>query len=180
MTAMTRVVFGAVTLLFAGVLMDTVRTGGGGRSPVIPAPSRSGVRSELVPYLPEILTGAPIQAAVLLQVSDCTGNLRIFELLHRTAVRDRLHLAVIWYSGMVQDSTRIRRLLPAWTKPVPLRPLPNAAHRELIALGHNSTPMLVVLDQYGRVRLTSQSPRSAREFAGLRTIIEGLTWIEEL
>ena len=40
--------------------------------------------------------------------------------------------------------------------------------------------VIEVLDQEGRVRFTSQSPRSPREFAGLRQIIEGLTWIEEL
>jgi hypothetical protein len=47
-------------------------------------------------------------------------------------------------------------------------------------MGHTSTPALVVLDQSQRVRFATQSPRSPREYAGLRRIIEGLTWIEEL
>jgi hypothetical protein len=58
--------------------------------------------------------------------------------------------------------------------------VPGSAIGELMRLGHKSTPAIVVLDQEGRVRFTSQSPRSAREFAGLQKIIEGLTWIEEL
>lgn len=179
MRAINRLALASVALLFAGVLWDTVRTGVRGRSLTAGTDAR-GVRSELSPYLPKILPGAPIQAAVLLQLRDCSGNLRILDLLHRSAVREQLHLAVLWYAGDVKDSTRIRTLLPSWTSGTPLRPLPSVAFRELTALGHNSTPMLVVLDQYGRVRLTSQSPRSPREFAGLRTIIEGLTWIEEL
>lgn len=178
MLAINRVVLAAVALLFAGVLLDTVRTD---RGRLLSAgPHAAGIRSEFAPYLPKMLPGAPIQAAVMLQLSDCSGNLRILDLLHRTSVREQLHLAVLWYTGNVQDSSRIRTLLPLWTSHTPLRPLPTAVYRELAGLGHNSTPMLVVLDQNGRVRFTTQSPRSSREFAGLRNIIEGLTWIEEL
>jgi hypothetical protein len=117
---------------------------------------------------------------VLLQRADCTGNIRLFDLLHRPGVRDRLRLAVIWYVGPDTDTTAIRSLLPAWTREAPLERVPGAAMGELIRLGHRSTPAIVMLDQEGRVRFTSQSPRSAREFAGLRQVIEGLTWIEEL
>ncbi len=33
-------------------------------------------------------------------------------LLHRRSVRDRLHVAVVWYVGNPSDSLRIRSLLP--------------------------------------------------------------------
>lgn len=127
-----------------------------------------------------LITGEPVRAAVVLQRSDCTGNLRLFELLHRRGIGERLALNVLWYIGDARDSVIIRRLLPAWTKHVSLTPVPQSALKELALLGHRSTPVVIVFDQEGRVRLTSQSPRSPREFAGLRRAIEGLTWIEQI
>ncbi len=123
---------------------------------------------------------AKIQTGFLLQAADCTGNLRMLHLLHRRQVRAMLQLNVIWFVGAANDSTLIRGLLPTWAQRVPLRPASTSLLRTLRQLGHTSTPALVVLDQAGRVRLTTQSPRSSREVAGLRRIIEGLTWIEEL
>ena len=121
-----------------------------------------------------------IQAAVVLQALDCTGNLRVLQLLHRGDVRERMHLAVIWFVGPAADSVVIRKLLPSWTRSTKLVLAPPGVLRDLGRLGHRETPTLVVLDQQGHLRLATQSPRSPREFAGLRRIIEGLTWIEEL
>ncbi len=121
-----------------------------------------------------------VQAAVLLQLRDCSGNLRMLHLLHRGPTRARLRLAVMWYVGPLADSTAIRSALPSWTSMIPLRPAPRDVVQQFAALGHTSTPALLVLDLEGRVRLATQSPRSSREVAGLRRIIEGLTWIEEL
>ena len=87
---------------------------------------------------------------------------------------------MIWYVGPATDTLDIRRLLPEWTRTVPLRAAPAPVLSELRGLGHRTTPVVVLYDQERRVRLTSQSPRSLREFAGLRRAIEGLTWIEEL
>ena len=169
MRAIFRWTIAASALLLAGVLIDAAR-----------AAPRDGLRTELARHVGVRKPGAPIQAAVLLQREDCTGNTRLFDLLHRPQIRDRLQLAVIWYVGPDQDTTAIRSLIPPWTRHTRLQRVPGAAMSELMRLGHRSTPALVVLDQEGRVRFTSQSPRSAREFAGLRQIIEGLTWIEEL
>ena len=162
---------GVVTfaLLLAGVFIDTAR-----------ATPRGGLRESLSPYVPPLVPGVPIQSAILVQRSDCTGNIRMLDLLTRSSVSDRLQLAVIWYDGPSGDSVPIRQLLPAWTRNVALKPVPARALRELARLGHRGTPLLMVLDQEGRIRFTSQSPRSSREYAGLRKIIEGLTWIEEL
>lgn len=124
--------------------------------------------------------GEPIRAAVVLQRSDCSGNLRLLELLHRRGVGGRVTLSVLWYVGDARDTTVMRRLLPAWTARVALNPVPRPALRELALLGHRSTPVVILYDQEGRVRLTSQSPRSPREFAGLRRAIEGLTWIDQI
>ena len=169
MRAILRWIVAAFALLLAGVVIDAARAAPAG-----------GLRSELARHVGVTRPGAPIQAAVLLQRRDCTGNIRLFDLLHRPEVRDRLQLAVIWYVGPDQDTSAIRTLLPSWTKHTPLQRAPHAVIAELNTLGHRSTPTVVVLDQEGRIRFTSQSPRSAREFAGLRHIIEGLTWIEEL
>ena len=164
-----RWVIAVLALLLAGVLVDTAR-----------ATPAGGVRRAIAPYLLPPLPATPIQAAVVLQRIDCNGNLRMLDLLHRPSVRANMRLAVIWYAGPVNDSIAIRALLPAWTATVALRPLPQGAWNELNLLGHNETPTLIVLDQDGRVRLTTRSPRSLREFAGLQRIVEGLTWIEEL
>ncbi|QJR34422.1 hypothetical protein [Gemmatimonas groenlandica] len=123
---------------------------------------------------------AAVPAAVLLQLSDCSGNLRMLHVLHRGSTKRHIQLAVIWYVGPVSDSTNIRAELPAWTAAIPLRPAPTPVVQQFASLGHTTTPALLVLDQEGRVRFTTQSPRSSREVAGLRKIIEGLTWIEEL
>ena len=123
---------------------------------------------------------AAVQAAVLLQLDDCSGNLRMLHVLHRGSTSRHIQLAVIWYVGPVSDLTNIRTALPSWTAAIPLRTAPPAVVRQFASLGHTTTPALLVLDQEGRVRFTTQSPRSSREVAGLRRIIEGLTWIEEL
>jgi len=163
----------ALAVLSVSVLFDTWRAAPAGSLPasitrhVASAPGTTLTR------------GAPVHAAALLQAKDCTGNLRVLHLLNRASVRDNLTLSVIWYVGPVADSTIIRSLLPSWTAAIPLRPVPTTVKHDLARLGHTSTPLLVVLDQEGRVRFTSQSPRSSREFAGLRRIIEGLTWFEE-
>ncbi|MEQ1690967.1 MAG: hypothetical protein ABMA00_06765 [Gemmatimonas sp.] len=162
-----------VMMLLAGVAVDAVRA----------APSRT-IASAMSPYigLPDAsqTLNRPLPAAVLLQAVDCTSNLRMLHLLHRPSVRNGVRLSVLWFVGPSSDSLVIRSLLPAWTAAVPLRVAPRSLLRELARLGHTSTPTLVVLDHAGRVRFASQSPRSSREFAGLRRIVEGLTWIEEL
>lgn len=162
-------IIAALALLLASVVVDSAR-----------AAPRDGLRRALHPYLLPTLPGAPIQAAVLLQAADCGGNLRLFDVLQRPRVRSQLRLAVIWYAGVVNDSTLIRARLPQWTQRTPLRLVPGEVLRELGQLGHQQTPTLLVLDQEGRLRLATQSPRSSREFAGLLRIVEGLTWIDEL
>lgn len=158
------------TLALGGVLVDSIRSS-----------AVSALRRDVLPATASAEPpDARLRSAVLLQRSDCTGNLRLFELLHRGDVRERLRLGVIWYVGARSDSTAIRALLPRWTANTPLRPAPRRVIAELASLGHRSTPLVVLFDQEGRVRLTSQSPRSPREFAGLRRAIEGLTWVEEL
>jgi len=134
----------------------------------------------LRPHTSRTAPGRPIQAAVVLQKQDCSGNLRVLDLVHRRRVRDQLSLRVIWYAGPAGDSSYIRNVLPPWTRHIPLLPLERSLFSSLEALGHSTTPLLIVLDQDDRVRFVSQSPRSSREVAGLSRIIDGLTWIEEL
>jgi hypothetical protein len=160
---------GFALVALAGIAVDAAQA-----PRVIPLPEA------IAAYTPPVVPERPIQSAVVLQKSDCNGNLRMLDLLHRRHVRDRVRLSVIWYAGPPADSTYLRAALPRWTRPLPLRPLPRAVLAELKRFGHESTPILIVLDQHGRIRLTSQSPRSPREFAGLTRIVEGLTWIEEL
>lgn len=169
MRSALRWIVAALALLLAGVLVDTAR-----------AAPRSELRHALKPYLPPAQLGLPIQAAVLLQRADCEGNLRMLDLMHRPGVHPNMQLAVMWYVGAPGDSMAIREALPSWTQSTPLRFAPKAVLEHLRQLGHNATPTLVVLDQQSRIRLVTQSPRSLREFAGLRKVIEGLTWIEEL
>src|SRR6188768_3778885 len=135
MRAILRWIVAAFALLLAGVLIDTARAAPAG-----------GLRSSLAPYVGTLMPGAPIQAAVLLQRTDCTGNTRMFDVMNRPDLRERLHLAVLWYVGADQDTSAIRALLPAWTHHTPLQRVPHAAISELTRLGHRSTPILIVLD----------------------------------
>lgn len=141
---------------------------------------RPGLREAL--HLPQgaWIPGAPIRAALVVQRADCTGNLRIVEPLNRPEVRERIALDVVWYVGSASDSAFIRTALPAWLGHTPLHPLPPGVRRDLAQLGHRETPVLVVFDPEGRVRFTTRAPRTSREYAGLRQIVEGLTFIEEL
>lgn len=173
MRALLRWSGAVLAVLSVSVLIDTRRAAPAGSLPA--SITRHVASTSDTPFT----RAAPVRAAALLQAKDCTGNLRVLHLLNRANVRDNLMLSVIWYVGPVADSTIIRALLPAWTAAIPLRPVPRDVQRDLARLGHTSTPLLVILDQEGRVRFTSQSPRSSREFAGLRRIIEGLTWFEE-
>jgi hypothetical protein len=158
-----------VLLLLAGALCDA------GQS--VP---KGGVRRAAEPHTLPFVPGAPVQLAVLLQRQDCESNLRMLEILRAAPVRQRVHLSVLWFIGDMRDSTEIRRLLPAWTARTPLRSAPLAVVRQLRQLGHHHSPVLIAFDELGRIRLVSQSPASPREYAGLRRIIEGLTWIEPL
>ena len=112
------------------------------------------------------------------------SNLALIEfvrdLLADCGVESRLSLAVIWYQGPPSDSSEIRARLPAWTRASPLRPVPAGVVRDLARMGHRTTPLLLAVDESGRIRLVTQSPRSAREVAGLRRIVEGLTYREDL
>ncbi len=122
----------------------------------------------------------PIQAAFVLQKKDCSGNLGMLDLLRRSRVRDVLSMRVLWYVGPATDTSDIRSSLPEWTKDVPLEPIPMSMILSLRGLGHQSSPMLIILDQEDRVRLVTQSPRTSRESAGLLRVIEHLTWFEDL
>ena len=102
----------------------------------------------------------------------------MIDLLHRREIRDDINLAVIWYVGPVDDTLIIRSSLPTWTSHVALKPVPPEVVRELGRLGHHSSPVLIMLDWSGRIRFTAQSPRTPREFAGLKRVITGLTWSE--
>jgi len=158
---------------FAGVLYDAARTN-----------PRSTLHDVIRRYDAApghgVLQPAHVNAAVLLQLRDCSSNLRMLHVLRRGPARGRIRLAVIWYAGPVGDSVSIRAELPSWTANTPLHPAPKAILKQFAELGHTTTPALVVADLEGRVRFTTQSPRSSREVAGLRRIIEGLTFIEEL
>lgn len=166
-------VLAGVTLSLAGVGFDAVR-----------AVPRRSLLGALQPFLPTTSADprqpVAIPAAVLLQLRDCSGNLRMLHVLHRGQTKTHVRLAVIWYVGPSGDSLAIRSALPAWTSHIPLRPAPSAVVRPLADLGHTTTPTLLMLDQAGRVRFATQSPRSSREVAGLRRIVEGLTWLEEI
>jgi hypothetical protein len=153
-------------ILLGGVLLDSARA-----RATPPLPQTLGASPEL---------GAPIHATLLLQKADCTGNLRMLQLLSPAATERRLALQRIWFTGQATDSSAIRSALPAWAGTVPIEHIPAHALKALRQLGHRSTPVLIVQDQEGRLRFVSQSPRSAREFAGLRRIVQSLTWIDEL
>jgi hypothetical protein len=169
----THWVLAGLMMSFAGVVFDAVRA----------TPPRS-LRDALGQYHASTIHNArlpsPVGAAVLLQLRDCSSNLRMLHVLHRGASRDRIRLAVIWYAGPVGDSLAIRAELPPWTAEIPLRPVSGAVLKQFALLGHTTTPALLVADQEGRVRFATQSPRSSREVAGLRQIVEGLTFLEEL
>lgn len=142
--------------------------------------TRPGIRDALSLMHGRWKPEAPIRAALVVQRADCSGNMRIVEPLHRAGIRERITLAVVWYTGAVTDSTAIRSALPPWLGHTPLRPVPRGVLRDLARLGYRETPVLVAFDPEGRVRFATRSPRTSREYAGLRQIVEGLTFIEEL
>lgn len=160
---------GASFLLLAGVAVDAARASRGAGLTLRTA----------IPPLADGRTRPAVRAALVLQRRDCSGNLRLLHWLRAPALASGMALSVLWYAGPPADSAAIRALLPAWSAAVPLRPVPDPVVRDLRALGHRATPVLVVLDADDRVRLVTQAPRSPREAAGLRRALEGLSWFED-
>lgn len=168
-----------IGITLAGVGLDAVRAmSDDTRSAGTVTAGMSPLVGHLQPHLPPPSPDRPLPAAVLLQLADCSGNLRVLHLLHRAAVRDRVALRVLWYVGPVADSSRIRERLPSWTRRVPLVPVTPPLLAELRQMGVRSSPWLVMLDAEDRLRLSAGAPRGSREFAGLQRAIEGLTWSE--
>jgi hypothetical protein len=163
----------ASALLLAGIALDAARAAG---SPT----RRSSLLTELQSAGTTFTPGDPLAATLLLQRQDCTGNLRLLSWLNHARQRGALRLTVLWHVGPRSDSIAIRALLPRWTRTIPLVPAPQGALDDLKRLGHRSTPVLILQDEAGRIRLATQTPRSPREAAGLRRAIEGLTWMEDL
>lgn len=169
---LTHWVLAGLVVSFAGVAFDAVRA--------TPRTLREAMQQYDASAPSTAMRPAHVQAAVLLQLRDCSSNLRMLHVLHRGGSRHQIRLSVIWYAGPVADSMAIRSELPSWAATIPLRPAPRAVLTQFAALGHTTTPALLVSDQEGRIRFATQSPRSSREVAGLRRIVEGLTFIEEL
>ena len=163
----------ASALLLAGIALDAARAADG-------PPRGPGLHAALHSAGTTFAQGDPLAAALLPQRQDCTGNLRLLTWLNQARHRGALRLTVLWHVGPPGDSVAIRALLPHWTRTVPLLPAPTTALADLKRLGHRSTPVLILQDQEGRIRLATQTPRSPREAAGLRRAIEGLTWMEDL
>jgi hypothetical protein len=163
----------ASALVLAGIALDAARAPGGAARHTSLLTALQSVGTTFAP-------GDPIAATLLLQRQDCSGNLRLLTWLNHARQRGALRLTVLWHVGPPRDSVAIRALLPRWTRSIPLLPAPQAALDDLKRLGHRSTPVLLLQDEAGRIRLATQSPRSPREAAGLRRAIEGLTWMEDL
>ena len=127
---LTHWVIAGLLVSFAGVLFDAART----------MPSRTTSSRTLSDAMqqydaPTALGSSPtalVRAAVLLQLRDCSSNLRMLHVLHRGASRRQIRLAVIWYAGAVADSMAIRSELPSWTADIPLRPAPRAVLQQFV------------------------------------------------
>ncbi len=116
----------------------------------------------------------PWEAHVIVRSADCEANVDFLHLMERTRVTPAIRLRRAW---VVEDTASIAQIaarLRARGVKMPVGRLPPSAVPALRALGVSRTPLLLVFDERGAVRLTSSAPRSPVEYAALAVTLEAL------
>lgn len=114
------------------------------------------------------------EAHVVLRETDCVSNTAFLLLLQRPHVTTGMSLQHAWVvddGGTVEEASASLRARGIETS---VSLLPRAAEAQLTMIGAARTPLLVVFDDSGLLRLMTPAPQTPTEFAALSSTLESL------
>lgn len=97
-------------------------------------------------------------AVIVAQAKDCDGNLGVFGLFDRPSISSHVPHRVLLFEGVAQDTVGLRDRLPSSLHDATLSVLSAAQRATMVALGHRSTPTLMLFDAEHRLRYAGASP----------------------
>lgn len=97
-------------------------------------------------------------AVIIAQAKDCDGNLGVFGLFERPSISAHVPHRVLLVEGQAQDTVGLRDRLPRSLQQATLSVLSPSQRATMVALGHRSTPTLMLFDVEHRLRYAGASP----------------------
>ncbi len=97
-------------------------------------------------------------AVIVAQAKDCDGNLGVFALFERPSISSHVPHRVLLVEGLAADTVGLRDRLPRSLQHATLAVLSSAQRGTMVALGHRSTPTLMLFDGEHRLRYAGASP----------------------
>lgn len=98
----------------------------------------------------------PLRAIVVASPHDCIGNLRFANVLSRRDVAAVVGVPELVVQGQARDTIGLRRMLPTLLESSTMRLLQPSERALLHAIGHHATPVMLLFDQEGHLRIATQ------------------------
>ncbi len=114
------------------------------------------------------------RAVVVAQRQDCDGNLSIASVLSRRAIAGAVPFRAVLIEGEANDTAAIRDRLPRALRNATVGVLQEDQRRALHAMGHHATPLLLLFDDRGRLRLSAPVSADPVHVTAIRRAIEHL------
>jgi hypothetical protein len=116
----------------------------------------------------------PYAAVILVQPSECLSGLAFAEAFARETLRPLVTLRPLALVGSAADLAGVDTLMAIQPEPFAVERAPDALVDLVRAVGYQRTPLLIVADTAGRVRLTAPIPKTATETRALVRQLETL------
>lgn len=97
----------------------------------------------------------PMRAIIVASPRDCPGNLRFANVLMQRNVAAVVGIPELVVSGPSRDTVSLRQVLPPLLAVASIRMLQANERQLLHAIGHHATPVLLLFDGEGRLRLST-------------------------
>jgi hypothetical protein len=92
-----------------------------------------------------------MQVVVVAQRRDCDGNLSFAASFNRAQIRHAVVVRQLLIEGLPHDTLGLRARLPDVLRAVPMALLQRREREALRAIGHQATPVFLLLDSGSRV-----------------------------
>ncbi len=143
-------------LPFVGVWVAATVAVAANPEPPTARPTATGIPfSRLFHMMPVADSAYGMRAIIVAQRRDCDGNLGIAGVLSRTAIARAVPLRAVLIEGMASDTIQLRSRLPKGLRSATMSLLQHDERRALQAMGHYATPLLLLFDERGRLRLSA-------------------------
>jgi len=155
--------------VIAGATLTVVLAGAGLRSVAAPpATLAAALRA------PPTRGPGDYQAHLVVQPSDCDGNVHVLRFLRRAPIRARVTVAEVLLVGSHRDFAAVRRRVGDAPDGIPMRRADDRTVRALRTIGYRSTPFLVIAERGGGVKMTLQLPSTPEEVAAFARLLPHL------